>query len=209
MYGRFFKRFFDFIFSFVGFSFVGLVILSPVLIVFIVLLAFANHGKPFFTQLRPGRGERIFRIVKFRTMNDRRDETGNLLPDAQRLTRVGRLVRSTSVDELPQLINVLKGDMSFIGPRPLLEKYLPFYTAQERKRHTVRPGITGWAQVNGRNTLNWSSRLALDVWYVDNISFGLDVRIAWLTIVKVFRKDNLTVDAGQLNFKDLDEERRV
>ncbi|HLR37626.1 MAG TPA: sugar transferase, partial [Chitinophagaceae bacterium] len=165
MYKSFFKRLIDFIAAFFG-----LLLLSPVFLVVMAALFFANQGKPFFFQARPGKNERIFKIIKFKSMNDKKDKDGNLLPDAQRLTQVGSFVRRTSLDEIPQLINVLKGDMSLIGPRPLLVQYLPYYTEREKLRHSVRPGITGWAQVNGRNNLSWDSRLAYDVFYVENMS---------------------------------------
>jgi len=157
MYKNFFKRVFDFLAAFFG-----LLLLSPIFIIVMIGLAFANQGKPFFFQARPGKGERVFKIIKFKSMNDKKDANGNLLSDAERLTPVGAFVRKTSLDEIPQLINILKGDMSLIGPRPLLVAYLPFYTDREKLRHTVRPGITGLAQVNGRNTINWDERLALD-----------------------------------------------
>lgn len=160
-----FKRFLDFLLSLSG-----LVLALPGFVVVTLLLAIANSGKPFFFQLRPGKNERIFRIVKFKTMNDRRDTTGNLLPDTQRLTPIGRFVRKTSLDEIPQLINVLKGDMSLIGPRPLLIEYLPLYNDSQKRRHEVRPGITGWAQVNGRNAINWQKKFEYDVWCVEHVS---------------------------------------
>ncbi|GAP70166.1 sugar transferase [Bacteroidales bacterium 6E] len=173
-------------------SFIGLVAASPVFLVVTLLLAIANQGKPFFFQLRPGKDGRIFRIVKFKTMNDKRDGHGNLLPDAQRLTAVGRFVRKTSLDEIPQLINVLKGDMSLIGPRPLLVEYLPLYSKEQSRRHEVRPGITGWAQVNGRNALGWQQKFAHDVWYVDHLSFALDLKILFMTVMKVFKSEGIT-----------------
>ena len=187
MYRYFFKHLIDF-----TFALMGLIILSPVLGVLCLLLAIANNGKPFFFQARPGKNGRIFRIVKFKTMNDRRDASGNLLPDADRLTPVGRLVRKTSLDEIPQLINVLKGDMSLIGPRPLLVEYLPLYSPEQARRHEVRPGITGWAQVNGRNTISWQQKFACDVWYVDHLSFALDVKILFMTIAKVFKSEGIS-----------------
>jgi lipopolysaccharide/colanic/teichoic acid biosynthesis glycosyltransferase len=152
----------------------------------------ANRGEPFFFQPRPGLNGRIFRIVKFRTMNNRRDAKGELLPDAERLTPVGSFVRKTSLDEIPQLINVLKGDMSLIGPRPLLVEYLPLYSREQSRRHDVRPGITGWAQVNGRNAIDWETKFRLDVWYVDHLSFLLDLKIIWLTVLKVFRSEGIS-----------------
>lgn len=186
MYQHFFKRFIDLIAAFFG-----LLVLSPIFILVTIGLAIANNGKPFFFQTRPGRNERIFRIIKFKTMNDRRDADGQLLPDADRLTTVGDFVRKTSLDEIPQLINVLKGDMSLIGPRPLLVQYLPLYNDTQRRRHEVRPGITGWAQVNGRNAISWDQKFAYDVWYVDRLSFGLDVKILLMTVKKVFVREGI------------------
>jgi lipopolysaccharide/colanic/teichoic acid biosynthesis glycosyltransferase len=168
-----------------------LLLASPVLLAITVALWIANDRKPFFFQRRPGKGNKVFSIIKFKTMNDRKDAGGQLLPDADRLTTMGRLVRKTSLDELPQLINVLKGDMSLIGPRPLLEEYLPLYNNRQIRRHEVRPGITGWAQVNGRNALDWQKRFELDVWYVDHLSFWLDVRIVFKTIMKVLKSEGV------------------
>jgi undecaprenyl phosphate N,N'-diacetylbacillosamine 1-phosphate transferase len=156
-----------------------------------VLLAIANQGRVFFTQKRPGKDEKIFTVIKFRTMADVYDDQGHLLPDEHRLTAIGKVIRNTSLDELPQLINVLRGDMSFVGPRPLLVEYLGLYNAEQRRRHDVRPGITGWAQVNGRNTVSWPQKFAYDVWYVDNQSFLLDLRILFLTILKVFKAEGI------------------
>lgn len=171
----------------------ALIVISPILLVITVWLHFANKGAgAFFTQARPGKNGKIFRVIKFKTMTDERDKDGNLLPDAQRLTKVGRLVRSTSIDELPQLINVLKGDMALIGPRPLLPQYLPLYSKEQARRHEVRPGITGWAQVNGRNAISWTRKFELDVWYVDHISFALDVKIVFMTIKKVFVREGIS-----------------
>src|SRR5690554_3690348 len=170
----------------------GLIILSPILILVTIALAFANQGKPFFFQARPGKVERIFKIIKFKSMNDKKDAHGNLLPDAERLTKVGSFVRKTSLDEIPQLINVLKGDMSLIGPRPLLVQYLPLYNDFQKQRHEVRPGITGWAQVNGRNAISWQQKFEYDVWYVDNLSFLLDIKILFLTIKKVFVREGIS-----------------
>ncbi|WP_142688534.1 sugar transferase [Chitinophaga polysaccharea] len=170
----------------------ALVLLSPVMAVLILLLAIANNGKPFFLQPRPGKNGRIFRVIKFKTMNDRKDAKGGLLPDEIRLTPVGKFVRKTSLDEIPQLINVLKGDMSLIGPRPLLVDYLPLYNATQLRRHEVRPGITGWAQVNGRNAISWEQKFAYDVWYVDNISLALDIKIAWMTVQKVLKSEGIS-----------------
>jgi undecaprenyl phosphate N,N'-diacetylbacillosamine 1-phosphate transferase len=170
----------------------GLILASPLFLIVFLLLLIANRGEPFFFQRRPGLHGKIFRIVKFRTMNNRRDERGELLPDAERLTAVGRFVRKTSLDEIPQLINVLKGEMSLIGPRPLLPEYLPLYNVEQARRHDVRPGITGWAQVNGRNAIDWQTRFRLDAWYADHLSFALDAKILWLTILKVFRSEGIS-----------------
>ena len=168
-----------------------LILLSPILIATGLLLAVANRGHIFFTQPRPGKNEKIFQVIKFKTMNDRKDAKGELLPDAERLTPIGKFVRSTSIDELPQLINVLKGDMSFIGPRPLLVQYLPLYNETQRRRHLVTPGISGWAQVNGRNAISWARKFDLDVWYVDHISFLLDCKIVWMTICNILRRKDI------------------
>jgi lipopolysaccharide/colanic/teichoic acid biosynthesis glycosyltransferase len=173
-------------------SFIGLVILLPILLILMLLLSIANSGNPFFTQLRPGRHGRIFRVIKFKTMNDRRDAQGELLPDAERLTPVGSFVRKTSLDEIPQLINVLKGDMSLIGPRPLLIQYLPLYSKTQSRRHEVKPGITGWAQVNGRNAISWEQKFEYDVWYVDHVSFKTDFKILLKTIQKVFKGEGIS-----------------
>ncbi|MFD0700101.1 sugar transferase [Myroides pelagicus] len=191
MYKHFFKRVFDFIAALIG-----LTLLSPIFIVVVIGLYFVNQGKPFFFQARPGKGGNIFRIVKFKTMNDKIDSEGNLLSDAERLTSIGAFVRKTSLDEIPQLINVLKGDMSLIGPRPLLPQYLPLYNAEQQRRHEVKPGITGWAQVNGRNAISWKKKFELDVYYVDNLSFVLDIKIFFLTIKKVFVREGVN-QAGQ------------
>ena len=172
-------------------SFTGLVLLSPILLIFILLLAIANSGKPFFTQTRPGKNGRLFKVIKFKTMHDGRNAQGELLPDADRLTPVGRFVRKTSLDEIPQLINVLKGDMSLIGPRPLLVQYLPLYSPTQARRHEVKPGITGWAQVNGRNAISWEQKFEYDVWYVDHCSLTLDFKILLKTIQKVFKSEGI------------------
>lgn len=201
MYIKFFKRLMDLLIS----SIVILVLL-PVILFLSIALFFLNHGKPFFFQKRPGKNEKIFRVVKFKTMNDKKDEYGNLLSDAERLTSFGSFVRKTSLDELPQLFNVFVGDMSLIGPRPLLIRYLPYYRDEERIRHTVRPGITGLAQVNGRNTVKWDDRLALDVKYVRNLSFYMDVKIVCKTILKVIKSENIVVDPTSI-MCDLDIER--
>lgn len=173
-------------------SITALLLLLPVILLITALLCFANKGKPFFFQHRPGRNGRIFRLMKFRTMNSRKDASGNLLPDEARLTAIGKFVRKTSLDELPQLINVMKGEMSLIGPRPLLIEYLPLYSARQNRRHEVRPGITGWAQVNGRNAISWEQKFELDIWYVDHISWQLDSRIIGLTIKKVFKTEGIS-----------------
>lgn len=192
MYAHFLKRFFDFCISLVA-----IIVLSPILIVVTVWLHFANKGAgALFTQERPGKDAKIFRVIKFKTMTDERDADGNLLPDVQRLTRVGKVVRSLSLDELPQLFNVLKGDMALIGPRPLLVKYLPLYTKEQMRRHEVRPGITGWAQVNGRNAITHTKKFEYDVWYVDHLSFALDVKILWMTVLNVIRRKDIST-AGE------------
>ncbi|WP_370861035.1 sugar transferase [Parabacteroides faecis] len=190
MYRCFFKRILDFILAFFF-----LLFMSPIFLVTTICLHFANKGAgAFFFQERPGKGGKIFRIVKYKTMTDERDVEGHLLPDAQRLTKVGRFVRSISIDELPQLINVLKGDMALIGPRPLLPEYLPLYSKEQARRHEVRPGITGWAQVNGRNFISWTKKFELDVWYVAHCSFLLDFKIIFLTIKKVFVREGINSD---------------
>ena len=187
MYRHFFKRVIDLLVSTMAF-----IVLLPVFLVLTILLFFANQGKPFFFQLRPGKNERIFRVIKFKTMNDRKDKQGNLLPDEQRLTAFGKFVRRTSLDELPQLLNVIIGDMSLIGPRPLLVDYLPLYNEKQKKRHLVRPGITGWAQVNGRNAISWNQKFEYDVWYVNNISFKLDLQIVMKTLVKIVKSEGIS-----------------
>jgi undecaprenyl phosphate N,N'-diacetylbacillosamine 1-phosphate transferase len=186
MYKPFFKRTLDLIVAFVG-----LLIVSPILAIITIGLYFANNGKPFFFQLRPGKNAKLFKIVKFKTMNDKKDKTGALLPDAQRITALGAFVRKTSLDELPQLLNVLKGEMSLIGPRPLLPEYLPLYSELQNRRHDLRPGITGWAQVNGRNAISWSQKFEYDVWYVDNMSFVLDIKIIVKTLLKVIKSEGI------------------
>lgn len=204
MYQTHIKRVLDFIFALLL-----LILLSPLLLVVTIWLHFANKGAgAFFTQERPGKDEKIFKLYKFKSMTDERDAEGNLLPDAERITRAGRFVRSTSIDELPQLWNVLKGDMSFIGPRPLLVRYLPYYTEREHRRHDVRPGITGLSQVSGRNNLKWDERLEMDVRYVEEICFILDIRIAIDTIKKVFRQENIVVVMDPTVNVPLDEYRR-
>lgn len=187
IYKNFFKRVIDFLAAFFA-----LLLLLPVFILITLGLFLANRGKPFFIQARPGKGGKIFKIVKFKTMNDTRDPEGRLLPDAERLTAIGSFVRKASLDEIPQLINVLKGDMSLVGPRPLLIQYLPLYNTRQARRHEVRPGITGWAQVNGRNAISWPQKFEYDVWYVDHISFLTDIKIVFLTVKKVFVREGIS-----------------
>lgn len=187
MYKSLLKRLSDLILAMI------LLLLSfPFFIIIVMLLSFANSGKPFFFQKRPGRTGKIFTIAKLKTMNDKRGKDGELLPDADRITGLGRIIRKLSLDELPQLFNVLTGDMSFVGPRPLLVEYLPLYSEEQKRRHDVRPGITGWAQVNGRNTISWEKKFEYDVWYVDHLSFGLDLKILLLTFLKVFRTEEIS-----------------
>lgn len=202
MYKHFVKRFFDF-----WIALIALICISPILLIVAVWLHFANKGAgAFFTQERPGKDSKIFKVVKFKTMTDERDENGELLPDAQRLTKVGKFIRSTSIDELPQFFNILKGDMALIGPRPLLVKYLPYYTDREMLRHSVRPGITGWAQVNGRNTVDWDNRLALDVYYVEHLNLMMDLKIVGMTIKNVISRSDIVVVPNNM-YEDLDAER--
>ena len=187
MYQSFIKRFFDLFFS--GLIFICI---SPIIAFLWILLHFSNkNAGAFFIQDRPGKDGKIFKLVKFKTMTDERDSNGNLLPDEQRLTKIGQFIRSTSLDELPQLWNIIKGDMSFIGPRPLLKEYLPLYNQHQARRHNVKPGMTGWAQINGRNQISWQQKFDYDVWYVDNISFSLDLKIVFLTIKKVIIRENI------------------
>lgn len=203
MYIKIIKPFFDCIFALAL-----LLIASPIIILVAIVLTLANEGSPFFLQNRPGKNGEIFTIIKFKTMTDKKDKLGNLLPDAERITSVGRFVRSTSLDELPQLLNVLKADMSFVGPRPLLPQYLPLYSDFQKQRHNVKPGITGWAQVNGRNAISWQQKFEYDVWYVDNINLVLDIKILFLTVKKVFVKEGISQEgqATTVYFKgnDLD-----
>ena len=187
IYTGFFKPLADFAVALTVF-----VILSPVFVIVVCWLTIANSGKPFFFQRRPGKNEKIFKVIKFKTMNDRKDKQGNLLPDAERLTPIGRFVRKTSLDEVPQLLNVIKGDMSIVGPRPLLEEYLPLYNPTQKLRHSVKPGITGWAQVNGRNAISWKQKFEYDVWYVNNIGFLLDFRILLLTVRNVANSEGIS-----------------
>ena len=191
MYKLFIKRTFDIVLSSVI-----LTLCSPLLIITFILLTIVNKGEAFFIQKRPGKNAKIFEIIKFKSMNDKKGRDGQLLTDGDRITKVGQFVRKTSLDEIPQLFNVLKGDMSLIGPRPLLIRYLPLYSEEQRKRHDVRPGITGWAQVKGRNTVPWPLRFKLDVWYVKNISFPLDVKILWLTFLKVLKRDGISSETS-------------
>lgn len=192
IYKIYLKRLIDFILSLIGF-----IVISPIFIIVWVWLTIANKGAgALFFQERPGKDEKIFKVIKFKTMTDERDASGKLLPDAKRLTKVGRFVRSTSLDEIPQLINVIKGDMSLIGPRPLLVQYLPLYNENQKRRHEVRPGITGWAQVNGRNAISWDQKFEYDIWYVDNISFCLDIKVFIRTIQKVFKREGINSDTS-------------
>lgn len=197
MYKKFFKRFFDF-----WISLIALICISPILLVVTVVLHFANKGAgAFFTQERPGKNAKIFKVIKFKTMSDERDENGELLPDEQRLTKAGKFVRSTSVDELPQLFNVLKGDMALIGPRPLLVKYLPRYNQEQMRRHEVRPGISGWAQCHGRNNISWEEKFKLDVWYVDHCTLWTDIQVICITIMKVLKRADINED-GQATMEE-------
>ena len=193
MYKYFFKRFFDF-----WISLIALIIISPILLSVTIWLHFANKGAgAFFTQDRPGKDGKIFKVIKYKTMTDERDADGNLLPDEIRLTKVGKFVRSTSIDELPQLINVLKGDMALIGPRPLLPQYLPLYSPEQSRRHEVRPGISGWAQCHGRNAISWTEKFKLDVWYVDHVSLMTDLKVIFITIKKVLFKEDINQVGGE------------
>ena len=189
MYERFIKRILDF-----TLSLIALTVLLPLMLVLMVLGAIKMKGNPFFTQLRPGKDGKIFKLIKFRSMTCEKDKDGNLLPDDVRLTRYGEILRSTSLDELPELLNILKGDMSIVGPRPLLVQYLPLYNEEQRHRHDVRPGLTGWAQVNGRNSITWEDKFRYDVWYVRNISVILDVKILFLTVKKVFCREGISAE---------------
>ena len=191
MYKNFIKPAIDFVLALVGFLF-----LSPVFVLVAIGLFFANDGKPFFFQFRPGKDGKIFKIIKFKTMTDKKDENGNLLPDADSLTKIGSFVRKTSLDEIPQLLNVIKGDMALVGPRPLLPQYLELYNDFQRRRNEVKPGITGWAQVNGRNSISWEKKFEYDVWYVDNVSFLLDIKILIMTVLKVVKSEGIN-EQGQ------------
>lgn len=193
MYRHFFKRFFDF-----WISLIVLIIICPILLAITIWLHFANKGAgAFFLQERPGKDGKIFKVIKYKTMTDERDAEGNLLPDVQRLTKVGRFVRSTSIDELPQLINVLKGDMALIGPRPLLVKYLPLYSPEQMRRHEVRPGVSGWAQCHGRNAIRWTEKFKLDVWYVDHVSLMTDLKVIFITIKNVLIRKDINNEDGK------------
>ena len=190
LYVVFLKRFTDFLFSLII-----LMILSPLLLLLTILLSCSYRGTPFFIQTRPGLNEKPIRVIKFKTMNDKKDDNGSLLPNHLRITGMGKILRELSLDELPQLVNVLIGEMSLIGPRPLLFKYIPLYSDEQKKRHLVRPGITGWAQVNGRNTISWTKKFEYDVWYVENVSFLLDLRIYWYTVLKALKSEG--INAGE------------
>ncbi len=198
MYKHFLKRLLDLLLALIG-----LILISPFFLMLWIWLTIVNKGAgAFFIQMRPGKDEKIFKVIKFKTMTDERDENGNLLPDVERFTKIGRFIRSTSLDEIPQLLNVIKGDMSLIGPRPLLVQYLPLYNEFQKRRHEVRPGITGWAQVNGRNLLKLSKKFEYDVWYVDNLSFTLDIKILYMSIKKVFSKSDIGEGAASMNEVD-------
>ena len=191
MYRLFIKRAID-----IALSLFILTLASPIFLITYLVLTITNKGKAFFVQKRPGKNEKTFEILKFKSMNDKKDTNGKLLPDADRITKFGQFVRKTSLDEIPQLLNVLKGDMSLIGPRPLLVSYLPLYSEEQRKRHLVRPGITGWAQVNGRNAISWQKKFEYDVWYVNNRSFMIDLKIFWLTFLKVVKRDDISSETS-------------
>lgn len=190
MYKNYLKPLIDFVAALVG-----LLCISPVFITVIIILLFQNNGKPFFFQTRPGKNQRAFKIIKFKTMTDEKDSDGNLLPDVERTTKVGNVIRQLSIDELPQLINILKGDMSLVGPRPLLFKYIPFYNVEQLRRHDVRPGITGWAQVNGRNSISWTDKFRFDTYYVDHVSPALDIKILFMTFLKVIKREGINQSA--------------
>lgn len=191
MYTKIIKPFFDH-----SISFIALIVASPIIVVIILLLSITNRGKIWFVQERPGKDGKLFKVIKFKTMTDECDREGNLLPDEKRLTMVGKFIRKTSLDETPQLFNVLRGHMSFVGPRPLLTEYLTLYNSEQKKRHLVKPGITGWAQVNGRNTLSWQQKFAYDIWYVDHVSFALDIKILFLTVIKVFKAEGISSESS-------------
>jgi lipopolysaccharide/colanic/teichoic acid biosynthesis glycosyltransferase len=189
MYIPFFKRLVDILIAGIAF-----ILAFPIFLIIVTLLFFVNRGTPFFLQKRPGKKEKIFKVIKFKTMNDKKDKEGKLLPDGERMTKTGKFIRKTSLDEIPQLLNVIKGDMSLVGPRPLLVSYLPLYNDFQKRRHEVKPGITGWAQVNGRNSIDWNKKFELDVWYIDHCSFLLDTKIMWLTVLKVFKKEGINAE---------------
>ena len=192
MYKKLFKPLADFFIALIA-----IIVLMPVLLIVTGLLFISNQGKPFFFQFRPGKEGALFQIIKFKTMNDKKDLAGNFLCDGQRLTKIGKIVRKTSLDEIPQLLNVIKGDMSLIGPRPLLPEYMPIYNEFQKRRHEVMPGITGWAQVNGRNAISWQQKFEYDIWYVDNLTFALDVKIIFLTIKKVFKREGISSSTSE------------
>ncbi len=209
MYSKCFKRIFDFIFSLIA-----LILLSPILLILTVSGAIAMGGNPFFVQPRPGKKdkygkEKIFNLIKFRTMSNKKDKNGNLLPDDERLNKYGRFIRSTSLDELPELINILIGDLALVGPRPLLVEYLPYYTEEERHRHDVRPGLTGWAQINGRNAISWDKKLALDVEYISKITFAKDIYIIFQTFIKVFKRSDIQVGNSFTGGKFIDQRKAL
>ena len=191
MYKNIIKPIFDFLLAIIG-----ILLFAPLFVIFTITLYFANEGQPFFFQLRPGKGGKLFKIIKFKTMNDKRDAGGNLFPDAERLTKIGKFIRKTSLDEIPQLLNVIKGEMSLVGPRPLLPSYLELYNDFQRRRNEVKPGITGWAQINGRNHISWEKKFEYDVWYVDHVSFWLDFKILIITILKVLKSEGIN-EEGQ------------
>jgi len=195
MYSNFIKRVLDLLLSLMVF-----IILSPIFSLVVILLLIVNKGVPFFFQSRPGKNEKIFEIIKFKTMTDKKDFEGKLLPDVKRLTKVGKFIRKTSLDEIPQLLNVIKGDMSLIGPRPLLIEYLSLYNKKQKRRHDIRPGITGWAQVNGRNSISWQEKFEYDVWYVDNLTFFLDIKIILKTLLMVFKSEGINAE-GQISME--------
>lgn len=204
LYRQFFKRFYDMLLS--G---IAILVLSPILLILIILGAIKMKGNPFFTQLRPGKNEKIFKLVKFRTMSNAKDENGNLLPDEKRLTRYGKILRSTSLDELPELFNIFVGHMSIVGPRPLLPQYLPYYTEEERKRHKLRPGLTGWAQIHGRNNIkSWEERFELDIYYIERCSLWLDIKALVLTVVKVLKRSDILV-GNEMKIGRLDDVRKA
>lgn len=191
MYSKHFKPLIDIIIASIGF-----IVLIPLIVIIMLILFFANSGKSFFVQSRPGKGEKPYKLIKFRTMNNKRDDEGVLLPDEKRLSKIGVFIRKTSLDEIPQLINVIKGEMSLVGPRPLLEEYLPLYDNNQKKRHDVKPGITGWAQINGRNAISWKEKFELDIWYVENISFLLDLKILWFTFWRVIKREGISQEGN-------------